>query len=71
MTNQEKSNKKEAKRLINLPVSQRPANVYYKPATRFDFDKYMVQFGETGVFFLHDGKRLQYLGEYPASNWRP
>ena len=69
MTDQEKANKKEARRLINLPVSQRPNNVNYKPATRLDFAKYMVQFGEIGVYFLHDGKKLQYLGEYPASNW--
>ena len=71
MNEQEKSNKKEARKLINLPVSKRPNNVYYKEATRFDCASYMVQFGDVGVFFQHDGKRLYYLGEYPASNFLP
>lgn len=69
MTEQERVNKKEARRLINLPLSKRPDNVYMTPPTRLNHRNYMVQFGDIGVYFQHDGKQLYYLGEYPASNW--
>lgn len=70
MTDQEKANKKEARRLIKLPLNKRPDNVQYIKATRLDHDRYIVFFGDIAVCFLQTEKQLVYLGEYPASNFR-
>jgi hypothetical protein len=57
--------KKEARRLIRLPLSRRPDNVVYTPAKRLQFARYAVELDELIVHFQHDGRRLYYLGEYP------
>ena len=70
MNKQEKANKKEARKLINLPLNQRPENVKYTPGKRLEFAHYEVFFGQIAVCFQTDGNRIWYLGEFPAANFR-
>lgn len=70
MTADEKQRKNDARRLINMPVAERPNNVHYKPASTLNLARYMVELDGVGVYFQHDGQRLYYLGEYPIENWR-
>lgn len=70
MTEQEKANKKEARRLIKLPLNRRPDNVQYTKATRFYHARYIVFFESSAVCFIQTNKQLVYLGEYPASNFK-
>ncbi len=51
MTEQEKANKKEARRLINLPLSKRPDTVFATPPTGLKYRCYMVQLSDdVGVY---------------------
>ena len=77
LTPEETARKTQARKLIKMPIRNRPRNVLYQPATTFDFARYQVIYfalyqviyGEIAVCFQHDGKRLFYLGEYAAKNF--
>lgn len=69
LTPQELARKRKARKLVGLPVAQRPDNVLYQPEGRFDYAAYQVIFDDIAVCFQYDGKRFYYLGEYPAENF--
>lgn len=54
----------EARKLINLPIGKRPANVVFVPDQRFDHPKYQVALDGLVVHFQEVNGKIIYLGEY-------
>jgi hypothetical protein len=70
LTNEQEENKLNARRVLGLPVEERPEDtVFYTPSTVLENARYRVVFGSTVVYFQLVNGRFIYLGEYPLATF--